>query len=104
MRLGRIILAGLAPLVSLSALAAAYPDAYFPSQSARQMATADSLPRLFQAVVPLLICAAESTSTAALQSSSAHTLLNLEAPLWLLGSRVAVDLHARRHQRAFLRC
>src|SRR5712692_9219579 len=109
MRLGRIILASLAPLVSFSAFAGALiPDA-IPSKSAQQVAPADLLLR---AVVPLLISAAESASAAPLENSTHHAILTLQAltstpfrsSLWLVASLVAVDLVLRRHQRALLRC
>jgi hypothetical protein len=113
MRLGRIILAGLAPLVSLSAFAAGFvPDSYVPSRSAQQLSAADSMPRLFEAVVPLLISAAESASTAPLESRTVHAVFTLEAltatpfrhSLWLLASVVAVDFFQRKHQSSLLRC
>jgi hypothetical protein len=113
MRLGRIILAGLAPLVSLSAFAAGFvPDSYSPSKSAQQLTSADSMSRLFQAVVPLLISAAESASAAPLESRTAHAVFTLEAltstlfrhSLWLLASGVAVNFFHRGHQTTLLRC
>jgi len=113
MRLRRIILAGLAPLVSLSAFAAGFVlDSHVPSNSAQQLATADSMPRLFQAVVPLLISAAESASPAPLESRAAHAVLALDAltatpfrgSLCLLASVMAVDFFHRRHQPTLLRC
>ncbi len=113
MRLGRIILAGLAPLVSLSAFAAGFvPDFHAPSKSAQQLAMADSLPRLFQAVVPLLISAAESVSAAPLVNRTAHAIFTLDVltatpfrgSLWLLSSLAAVNFLRRRHQPLLLRC
>lgn len=101
MRLGRIILAGLAPLVGISALAAR-PAAFIPPES-RQISPAYALPLLFQAVVPLLISAADSDSRASLHTSSANCGLTLPV-LWLLASVVAVDLLFRRHTRTRLRC
>lgn len=103
-------MAGLAPLVSLSALAAgwmAYPHARISSHSSQQMAAA-----VFQAVAPLFISASDSTSSASLQNSHAHDFLNLQAliatpfsgSLYLLASFAAVDLLARRHQSPLLRC
>jgi hypothetical protein len=107
MRLGRIILAGLAPLVSLSAFAASWiPDAIH-SKSPQHVAPTDSLLR---AAVPVLISAGESAAPR--ENSAPHARLTLQAltttpfrsSLWLVASLVAVDLLVRRHQRALLRC
>ncbi len=108
MRLGRIILASLASLYALAA--ATTTSAHAPSTSPQL--TAADLPRLFQAVVPLLIGAADSASAVSPGHPSAHAVLALEAlaatpfrgSLWLLASPTAVDLRARSHQRTLLRC
>jgi hypothetical protein len=104
MRLGRIILASLTALAAYSYAqgAAASPQTF----------TADSLPRLLQSVVPLLACAADSVSPAHLEKSSPHIVFDLSAlsatplcgSLCLMASVYAVNLLARRHQRALLRC
>jgi hypothetical protein len=100
-RFGRIILAGLAPLVGLSAIAA-HMLAFAPhSEAAPQVTSADALPRLLQAVLPLF-AAAESATAAPLPNPVQHAPLILS--LWLLASLAAVDLLERRHIRTLLRC
>lgn len=104
MRLGRIILASLAAL-------AAYSYAQGAAELPRVIAS-DSLPRLLQAVVPLLASAAESIAPAHIEKSAPHAVFELNAltatalggSLCLVASATAVDLLARRHQRALLRC
>jgi hypothetical protein len=103
-RFGRILLA------SLTALAA-YGYAHGTSSRAEELRP-DPLPRLLQAVVPLFICAADCQDTASDSTTSSHAVFELEAltdtrlggSVWLLQSLQAVDLHARRHPPAFLRC
>ncbi len=98
-RFGRLILA------SLTAFAA-----YSYAQSAPRPASAHESLRLFQAVVPMLVHAAESASTAPVVQTAAHAVLSLEAltSTALAGSlcliALAIDLLARRHHRTFLRC
>ena len=112
MRLGRIILAGLAPLVGLSAFGAGMVTDAIPSKSAQQLAPADSLPQLLQAVAPMLISGHEPGPAPSFDAPAARAVLALRAlaatpfrgSLWLLSSLLAVDLLARRHQRALLRC
>jgi hypothetical protein len=104
MRLGRIILAGLAPLVNLSALVPGLAPSILLLKSAHHAAAADSAPSLLQA--PLLISAAEHTSvSSSLDYRAPHAIVALfRSSLWLVASLVAVDLLVRRHQRALLRC
>jgi len=113
MRFGRIILAGLAPLVGLSAFAAGLlPHVCGTSNSAQQIANPDSTPSFFEALVPALISSVESVPAAPLESGTAHAVLTLESlaatpfrgSLCLLSSVVAVNLFERRHQRSYLRC
>ncbi len=104
MRFGRIILASLTALV-----ACAYTQGT-PS-SAGAVTRTDSL-RLLHSVVPLLASAAESVSPAPIVKSAAHAVFTLEAlaetplsgALYLVASLFAVNVLARRHQRALLRC
>jgi len=113
MRFGRIILAGLAPLVGLSAFAAGlFPHACNSSNSAQQMANPDSPLSFFEALVPTLISSVEAVPAAPLASGAGHAVLELKSlaatpfrgSLCLLSSVVAVDLFERRHQRLSLRC
>jgi hypothetical protein len=113
MRFGRIILAGLAPLVGLSAFAAGlFPHACGASNSAQQIANPDSPLSFFAAIVPALISSVESVPAAPLERGTAHAVLALESlvatpfrrSLHLLASAAAVDLFERRHQPLFLRC
>jgi hypothetical protein len=112
MRLGRIIVAGLAPLVGLSALTAYMMAQAAPAESAQQVSSADSLPGLFHAVVPLLMAAADSSPAGSLERPPAYAMLAFQAlaatrlggSLCLLASLVALDLLARRHTRSLLRC
>lgn len=102
MRLGRIILA------SLTALAASYSYA---QSLPRPVAQSESLPRLLQAVAPLLVSAGDSAGTTPVPLAS-HAVFTLAAlvrtplvgSLCLVSSFTAVNLSARRHQRALLRC
>jgi hypothetical protein len=103
LRLTRIILAGLAPLVSLSAFGLDLRPAVHTPLTSSEIATA-GLPSLLQAVVPLFLCAADSASTAPLEYPSTHAPLTLEPALWLLASPIAIDFGERRHQRILLRC
>jgi hypothetical protein len=104
MRFGRIILASLTALVACSYAQGA------PS-SAGAVTRTDSL-RLLHTVVPLFVCAVESASPAPIVKSAAHAVLTLgalaETPLsgalYLVASLFAVNVLARRHQRALLRC
>jgi hypothetical protein len=98
-RFGRIILA------SLTAFAA-----YSYAQSAPQPANTHESLRLFQAVVPLLVHAVDSASSAPVVQSAGRAVLGLEAltSTALAGSlcliALAIDLRLRGHQRNFLRC
>jgi hypothetical protein len=112
MRLGRIMLAGLAPLVGLSALAAAMVTS-FETLSVSQPAAVNSLPRIWHPVVSFLLSAAEDIATVApAQRPAPRAALGLEAlsltplrsSLCLVASVIAVNLLLRRHQRALLRC
>jgi hypothetical protein len=101
MRFGRLLLA------SLTALAA-----YSFAQTAPAAGQHESFPRLLQAVVPLLVAAAESGSSTPVLKTPAHAILTLGAltltplggSLALLASLIAIDLGNRRHQRTLLRC
>lgn len=106
--------AGLAPLVGLSALAAAMVAGFGPGAAPRT-ASANTLPYLFHPVVSLLLSAAHEVSTAAPappEHSTPRAALSLEAmaatplggSLYLIAAVAAVDLLFRRHQRALLRC
>jgi hypothetical protein len=112
MRLGRIMLAGLAPLVGLSALAAAMVTS-FETLSVSRPATVNSLPRMWHPVVSFLLSAAEDVATVApAQRPAPRAALSLEAlsgtplrsSLYLVASLIAVNLLQRRHQRTLLRC
>ena len=97
MRFGRLLLAGLTALAAYSyAQAAPQPDAH---QSFR----------VWQAVVPILVHAADSVSSAPVVHSAAQALLALDATplrgsLFLVASLVAINAIERRHQRSLLRC
>jgi hypothetical protein len=103
-RLGRIILASLATL-------AAYSYAQSVAESPCSVA-ADSLPRLFHSVVPLLASAVDSIAPAHVEKSSPHAVFALDAltatplcgSICLVASATAINILARRHQRALLRC
>jgi hypothetical protein len=100
MRFGRLLLAGLTALAAYSyAQAAPEPDSH-------------SSLRLLQAVVPILVHAADSVSSAPLIASAAHAVLSLDAlaatprrgSLCLVASTFAINELDRRHQRNLLRC
>ncbi len=106
-----MILAGLAPLVGLSALAAAMVTGF----DIRPVSSpaSDSAPRLLHPVVTFLLSAAEDIATVApSQRPAPRATLALEAlsstplrsSLYLVASLVAVNLLQRRHQRTLLRC
>jgi hypothetical protein len=106
------MLAGLAPLVGLSALAAAMVTG-FDIRAVSRPASPDSLPRLLHPVVTFLLSAAEDIATVApSQRPAPKATLALEAlsatplrrSLYLVASVVAVNLLERRHQRTLLRC
>ena len=106
------MLAGLAPLVGLSALAAAMVTG-FDIRAVSLQASPDSLPRLLHPVVTFLLSAAEDIATVAPpQRPAPKATLALEAlsstplrsSLYLVASAVAVNLLRRRHQRILLRC
>jgi hypothetical protein len=100
MRLGRLLLAGLTALAACSyAQAAPAPEAH------------QSL-RLLQAVVPILVHAADSVSSATAVQHAPRALFALDAlaatplsgALFLLASIIAIHAMSRRHQRTLLRC
>lgn len=101
MRLGRLLLA------SLTALAA-----YSYAQAAPRPANTHESLRLLQAVVPLLVHAADSVSSTPIVKSTAQAVFALDAlsatplagSLCLVASVFAIDLLGRRHQRNHLRC
>jgi hypothetical protein len=105
---------GLAPLVGLSALAAAMV-AGLDARSVTRPASISVLPQLFHPVVTMLLSAAHEISIstpAPSQRTTPRATLALEAisstplgsALFLVISAAAVDLRFRRHQRALLRC
>lgn len=106
------MLAGLAPLVGLSALAAAMVTG-FETLSVSRPAAVNSLPRIWHPVVSFLLSAAEDIATVTpAQRPAPRASLGLEAlsftplrsSLCLLASVFAVNLLLRRHSRALLRC
>ena len=109
MRFGRIILAALAPLLSLPAIAGdmARPDVSQPTAT-------DSRVGLLRSMVLFAVSAAESGSPAMAQvRPAAQAVFALSAllvsthfkhSLWLMTSIAAFDLIARQHRRALLRC
>jgi len=110
MRLGRIILAGLAPLVNLSALVPGLAPGIIPFKPAHHSAVAISACIL---VIPLLTSPSEGAFvSSSLDHRAPHAILTLGAlsatpfrsSLWLVTSLVAVNLILRRHQRKLLRC
>jgi len=114
--LRRIILAGLAPFFSLTALAAGWVTGADAGLLAGQITgsfLANSLPRLLS-VVPFALATAEhSPARPSPQQRGTHSfLLSLhalastpfESSLWLLASVVGVNLFFRRHTFAPLRC
>ncbi len=107
-----MILAGLAPLVGLSALAAAMVTG-FDIRAVSHPASTDSLPRLLHPVVTFLLSAAEEIATVApSQRPAPKAALALQAlsttplrrSLYLVSSVFAVNLSERRHERIPLRC
>jgi hypothetical protein len=115
MRLGRIILAGLAPFFGLSAIAAGWMTGTGPSLSSGQIAgsfLAGSLPHLLS-VVPFAIAVDQSPARPSPHQPGSHSFfLSLKAlastpfqsSLWLLASALGVNLFFRRHACAPLRC
>jgi hypothetical protein len=101
MRFGRLILA------SLTAFAA-----YSYAQAAPRPENVHQSLRLLQAVVPILVHAAESTASAPALPAFAHAILSLDAlhstplagSIFLLASALAIHLIHRRHQKTLLRC
>jgi len=114
-KLGRIILAGLAPLFSLSAVAAGWMTGTTPAAPEQITAAsfAHSLPRLLS-VVPYVLAGADQAADhqtadhgrthAALFSLEALFATPLEGSLWLLASLFSISLLYRRHAYAPLRC
>lgn len=107
-----MMVAGLAPLIGLSALAAAMVTG-FDIRAVSSPASPDSLPRLLHPVVTFLLSAAEDIATVTpSQRPAPRATLALEAlsstplrsSLYLVASLVAVNLFRRRHQRTLLRC
>src|SRR5690348_13307973 len=109
MRIRRMMRAGLAPLMGLSALAAAMVAGLGPGTVARPT-SANALPYLFHPVVSLLLSAAHEVSVATpapAQHSTPRAAFSLEAiaatplggSLYLIAAIAAVDLLFRRHQR-----
>jgi hypothetical protein len=114
--LRRIILAGLAPFFSLTALAAGWVTGANAGLLASQITgsfLANSLPRLLS-VVPFAIATADHLpARPSTQQRGTHSfLLSLnalastpfESSLWLLASVVGVSFFFRRHTFAPLRC
>ena len=113
MKLGRIILAGLAPLFSLSAVAAGWMTGTTTATSTGQVALAQSLPRLLSAVPYVLAGVEQSPVRTPSEGRGAHSvLLSLDAlaftpfegSLWLLASLFSINLLYRTHAFAPLRC
>jgi len=114
--LRRIILVGLAPFFSLTALAAGWVTGADAGVLAGQITgsfLANSLPRLLS-VVPFAIATTEhSPAQPSPQQRGTHSfLLSLQAlastpfesSLWLLASILGVNIFFRRHTFAPLRC
>ena len=109
MRFGRIILAALAPLLSLPAMAGDVAR-----QDVSQPTASDSRVGLLRSMVLFAVSAAESGSpTLAQARPAAQAVFALEAllvathfkhSLWLMTSVAAFDLIGRQHRRALLRC
>lgn len=109
MRFGRIILAALAPLLSLPALAADVAR-----QDVSRPTAADSRAGLLRSMALFAVSAAECGSPALAQARpAAQAVFALEAllvatnfkhSLWLVSSIAAFDLNVRQHRRALLRC
>ena len=100
MRFGQLLLAGLTALAAYSyAQSLPHPDA------------PPSL-RVWQAVVPILVHAADSVSSAPAVHQTAHAFFALDAlaatplsgSLVLVASVLASNAIERRHQRSLLRC
>ena len=114
MRFGRIILAALAPLLSLPAMAGdvAHQDLSQPTAADSRVGLLRS--GLFRSMVLFAVSAAESGSpTLAQARPAAQAVFALEAllvtthfkhSLWLMASVAAFDLIGRQHRRALLRC
>jgi hypothetical protein len=107
-----MMLAGLAPLVGLSALAAAMVTG-FDIRAVSRPASTDSIPRLLHPVVTFLLSAAEDIATVTpSQRPAPRASLGLAAlcgtplrhSLCLVSSVLAVNVIERRHQRTLLRC
>ena len=105
------MLAGLAPLLGLWAVGATL--ATNPETAVQRQISPTSLQHLFQPIVTsLLILAAERASVGSSRSAASHAVLTLGAlsatpfrgSLFLLNSQQALNLHARRHLHASLRC
>jgi hypothetical protein len=109
MRFGRIILAALAPLLSLPALAGDVAR-----QDVSQPTATDSRAGLLRSMVLFAVSAAESGSPALTRARpAAQAVFALEAllvatnfkhSLWLMTSIAAFDLIGRQHRRALLLC
>ena|SRR5579863_1683878 len=108
MRFGRIILAALAPLLSLPAMAGDVAR-----QDVSQPTAADSRVGLLRSMVLFAVSAESGSPTLVQARPAAQAVFSLEAllvathfkhSLWLMTSVAAVDLTARQHRRALLRC
>ena len=101
MRVGRILLALLAPLVSLPALAGSAPDPQ------AQTPAVDSLLQLLRSVVPVAAAAADSETNATAHAAATvwPVVTCLETPA-VLSSAAEAQLHRllRQQQRFLLRC
>jgi hypothetical protein len=110
MRLGRIVIAGLAPLFGLSAFAATLIS--LPENQSAQSRPADPLPHLFASVLTCFAAAEHTARSTPLCKPAPNALLGLEGlrtsplggSLWLVQSSFANDWGERRHQRNTLRC
>lgn len=113
MRLGRIFLAGLAPLISLSALVTAMAAGPGVPKAAAQEQSAKFLTALLGTVAPFIVAdheiepvsvARHSASPQAVLEFTALAATPLRRSLWLLASILAIPLYSRRHLPAPLRC
>lgn len=103
MRVGRIILALLAPLVSLPALAESAQD-QLPPQA--QTPAVDSLLRLLRSVVPVVAAAADSeNSTVHADRGVWPVITGSLVPATLTpAAEAALRLRIRQQHRSLLRC
>lgn len=105
MRVGRIILALLAPLVSLPAMAAGGSQDQLPPQA--QTPAVDSLLRLLRSVVPVAITATDSEDQAVAHADRAAWPVMATSQIPATASpavEAALHLLLRQQHRSLLRC